>query len=85
MYKDKQQIIITTTNLILPKITVLNVFRSFLKITFIYFYREEKGGRKRGRETSMCEENINPLALAHPLTEDGTYNLAMCPDWELNL
>ena len=28
---------------------------SFLKkILFIYFWREGKGGRKRGRETSMC-------------------------------
>ena len=26
----------------------------FLKILFIYFYTEGKGGRKRGRETSMC-------------------------------
>ncbi|KAF6131028.1 hypothetical protein HJG60_007930 [Phyllostomus discolor] len=26
----------------------------FLKILFIYFYTEEKGGRKRGRETSVC-------------------------------
>ena len=26
----------------------------FLKILFIYFYREGKGGRKRGRETTKC-------------------------------
>ena len=26
----------------------------FLKILFIYFWREGKGGRKRGRDTSMC-------------------------------
>ena len=28
--------------------------RLFLKILFIYFWREGKGGRKRERETSMC-------------------------------
>ena len=30
------------------------LFYSFWKILFIYFYREGKGRRKRGRETSMC-------------------------------
>ena len=39
----------------------------FFKILFIYFWREGKGGRKRGRETSMCERNINVwLPLARP-------------------
>ena len=33
------------------KITLLFYF---VKILFIYFYREGKGRRKRGRETSMC-------------------------------
>ena len=44
---------------------------------FIYFQREGKGGRKRGRETPMWEKNINWLG-------DWTYNPGMCPDWELN-
>ena len=33
---------------------------------FIYFQRQGNGGRKRGRETSMCEKNINWLPLACP-------------------
>ena len=36
----------------------------FLKILFIYFYREGKGGRKRVRETSMYERNMDQLPLA---------------------
>ena len=35
----------------------------FKNILFIYFYREGKGGRERGRETLMCERNINQLPL----------------------
>ena len=31
---------------------------------FFYFQREGKGGRRRGRETSMCKRNINWLPLA---------------------
>ena len=42
-------------------------------ILFIYFLREGKGGRKRGRETSVCERNP---------TRDLTRNLGMCPDPE---
>ena len=34
----------------------------FLKISFIYFFSEGKGGRKRGRETSMCKRNIGRLS-----------------------
>ena len=35
------------------------------KILFIYFQREEKGGRKRGGETSMCGclSHIHPLGI----------------------
>ena len=32
----------------------LSVSEILLKILFIYFWTEGKGGRKRGRETSMC-------------------------------
>ena len=35
---------------------------------FIYSERERKGGKKRGRETLMCERNIDWLPLTHPLT-----------------
>ena len=37
------------------------------KKDFIYlFLQRGKGGRKRGRETSMCKRNIDQLLLAHP-------------------
>ena len=36
-------------------------------LNFIYLLLERgEGGRKRGRETSMCERKINWLPLAHP-------------------
>ena len=50
----------------------------FLKILFIYFFREGKGGRKRGRETSMWG-----CLLCAP-TGDLARNPGMCPDWEFN-
>ena len=53
----------------------------FKKILFI---SSESGGRKRNRETSMCERNIDGLPLAGALAGDQTYNPGMCPDWELN-
>lgn len=43
----------------------------FLKILFIYFWREGKGRRKSGRKTSMC---VGGLAR----------DPAMCPDQESN-
>ena len=44
-----------------------------------------KGGRKRGRETSMCERNINWLPLADPQQgPDLAHNPIMCPGGELN-
>ena len=38
----------------------------FKNILFTYFQREGKGGRKRGREISMCERNTDRLSLAGP-------------------
>ena len=35
---------------VLPPVVKTTLFR---KLSLIYFYREEKGGGKRGRETSM--------------------------------
>ena len=49
----------------------------FKKILFILFWREGKGGRKRGRETSMC-------GCPSPPTGDLAHNPDMYPDWELN-
>ena len=40
------------------------------KILFIYFERDEKGERKRERETWMYEKNFNQLLLAHTPTGD---------------
>ena len=38
----------------------------FLKISFIYFYREGKRGRKRGNEIPMCKRYIDWLPLILP-------------------
>ena len=56
----------------------------FIKILFIYYQREGKGGRKRGRETSMCERHMDWLPLTGPPQRTWTGNLGMCPDWESN-
>ena len=40
---------------------------SFFFKDFIYWQREGRGGTKKGKETSVCETNINVwLPLAHP-------------------
>ena len=51
---------------------------SFFKKSYLFIFREGKGGRKRGRETSMCGYLLStPYGnLAH--------NPGMCPDWESN-
>ena len=46
-------------------------FLSFLKRVLFIFEREGKGGRKRGRKTSMCERSIDQLSLANP--QQGTW------------
>ena len=48
------------------------------KISFIYFWREGKEGRKRGRETKMCG-----CFSCGPHWGPG-WHPGMCPDWELN-
>ena len=69
----------------LVKVWIFFIFKiSFLKkILFIYFYREGKGRRKRGRETLMWEKHIDWLPLTHR-TRDQTCNPGMCPDKESN-
>ena len=57
--------------LIIPSLFFLFLyfFHTFIllfKIACIYFKREGKRGRKKGRETSMCERNIDRLPLATP-------------------
>ena len=48
------------------------------------FKRRERRERERGRETSVCERNIDWLPLACALTRDQTHNPGMCPDQESN-
>ena len=61
-----------------------------LILDFIYFYfeRERKARRKRGRETSICERNIDWLPLACPTSppkqETGSHNPCMFSDGESN-
>ena len=45
---------------------------------YLFIFRERKGRRKRGRETSVCG------CLSHTLTGDLARNPGMCPDWESN-
>ena len=51
---------------------------------YLFIFRERKGERKRGRETLMCERNIDQLPLVCALTGDQACNTGMCPDWESN-
>ena len=44
-------------------------FFLFLK-DFIYLVLENVEGKEKGRETSMCERNINRLPLTRPPTRD---------------
>ena len=56
----------------------LKLFKRFL---FSFFQREEKGRRKRGRQTSMCG-CLSCAAPHHP--PDLAWNPGMYPDWETN-
>ena len=51
---------------------------------FIYLLLEREGGKKRERETSVWERNIDRLPLACTPTGAPTHNPGMCPVWELN-
>ena len=57
---------------------------AFKIFIYLFIFREGKAGRKRGRETPICERNIYQLPLA--CFQLGTWpaNPGMCPDWELN-
>ena len=55
------------------------LFYFFKDFIYLFIFREGKGGRKRGRQTSMC----GCLSL-EPSTGDLAHNPVMCPDWELN-
>ena len=70
---------ITETFLIEGFIFLIMNLRNFLKILFIYFWRERKGGRKREREKAWTSHTCPGI-----LTGEQTLNPGMCPDWELN-
>ena len=73
--------IITPTSNTQITLTYINYFFK----DFIYLFLERgKGGRKRGRETSVWERNINQLPFVCTRTRDQTCSPGMCPDWELN-
>ena len=61
------------------KIDVLdNLFKIILKIFyFIYFSRDGKGWRKRGKHQCVVASRMPP-------TGDLDCNPGMCPDWVLN-
>ena len=52
-------------------------FKDFI---FNLLSEREEGGRKRGRETLMCERNGNNCC--RPPTGDLAYTRGMCPEWE---
>ena len=51
---------------------------SLFKIFYLFIFRAEKGGGKRGRETSCV------VSSGAPHTGDLAHNPGMCPDWESN-
>ena len=54
-------------------------YRVFLD--FIYLFLEKEEGRgKSGKETSVCERNINWLPLTHAPMQDQARNPGMYPD-----
>ena len=55
----------------------LRCYIFFIKILFIYFQREGKGSRKRGKHQCV-------VAFHAPPTGDLACNPGMCPDWESN-
>ena len=60
-------------------ITVVTLlFFFFFKRFYLFIFRERKGWRKRGRETSECG------CLCAPPTGDLARNPGTCPDWESN-
>ena len=51
---------------------------------FTYLFLEGEGRGERGRETLMCERNIDWSPLMCTLTGDRANNPDMYPEWELN-
>ena len=53
---------------------------------YLFTFKERKGGRKKGRETSVCERYINWLPLTHPQlrTWPTTQACALTGNWTSN-
>ena len=67
------------------RIHVFTYLFIYFKISFIYFSREGKGGRKRGREGTVDVREIHGWIASHtPPTEDLARIPGMCPGWESN-
>ena len=71
----------------------LKIYSDFRTFCFSFFLeRDEEREKKRERETSKCERNIDRLpSHTHPnwgsnsgLSGNRTCNLGICPDWKLN-
>ena len=56
-----------------PRSTQLSLWRQLKKNYFFTFLREGEGGRKRRRETAMCERYVDWLPLAHPQLGPGLH------------
>ena len=54
----------------------------FLDFIYLFSERGAKRGTKRGRETSICERNIDELPLICTPTRAWAHNPGMCPDQE---
>ena len=61
--------------------TFLSFFKK--KILFILIFTEREREGERGRETLMCERNIDSLPLTHP-SLGPAWNPSLRPDWESN-
>ena len=71
-------------NLELMNSLFLEVFKKSPPKDTLTDSRERGREGERGRETSMAERNMDWLPLIWTPTWDRTWNLGMCPDWELN-
>ena len=57
---------------------------SFFKRLYLFFWREWKGGRKRGGETSRGERYMDGLPFTHPQLGTWPGDPGIRPDWDSN-
>ena len=63
---------------------ILFCFNPHLKTFFHCFLEKKEGERETEVEKHWCERNSIWLPPICTSTDDGTWNLGMCPDWESN-